>query len=122
MTGKTGEAGERTALKYLKKQGMKIREKNFRAVRGEIDIIGQEGNTLVFVEVKTNYFSQDVPPELRVNTAKQRQVGKIARAYIQETGLYSMDCRFDVVGVILGDGGKRRVTHVKNAFWLPGNV
>jgi putative endonuclease len=122
MTKVTGEKGERIACKYLKKSGIKILERNYRAVRGEIDIVGRDDDCLVFIEVKTNSTPSNIPPELRVNTAKQKQIGKIARAYLQEKEQYDIDCRFDVIGVTIEEDGKAVVNHIKNAFWLPGNV
>ena len=122
MKKSTGSRGEKLARKYIKKQGMKILETNYRARRGEIDIIAQEDGQIVFIEVKTNDASSKVSPELRVNPAKQRQIGKIARAYLQKTGKHGIDCRFDVIGVVLHDKGKHEITHIRDAFWLPGNV
>jgi len=122
MKKSTGSRGEKLARKYIKKQGMKILEANYRALRGEIDIIAQEDGQIVFIEVKTNDAGSNVSPELRVNPAKQRQIGKIARAYLQKTRKHGIDCRFDVIGVILHDKGKHEITHIRDAFWLPGNV
>ena len=119
MTKRTGEAGEKIAAKYLKKQGFKILTTNYRAMRGEIDIIARDAGTLVFVEVKTNRTGSEVPPEVRVNLTKQKQIGKIAQAYIQKTRSGSYDCRFDVVGVTLSDKGKHEISHIRDAFWLP---
>lgn len=122
MKKSTGNLGEKLARKYIKKQGMKILETNFRALRGEIDIIAQEDGRIVFIEVKTNNADSGVAPELRVNPTKQRQIGKIARAYLQYTGKSGRDCRFDVIGVVLQDKGKHEISHIRDAFWLPGNV
>ncbi len=121
MTRITGEKGEKTACKYLKKNGIKILERNFRAVRGEIDIIGLDDDCLVFIEVKTNSTPSEIPPELRVNTAKQKQIAKIARAYLQKTEQYEIDCRFDVIGITFGESGTPEISHIKNAFWLPAD-
>ncbi|MCP4724727.1 MAG: YraN family protein [bacterium] len=122
MTRITGEKGEKIACKYLKKIGIKILERNYRAVRGEIDIIGQDEDCLVFFEVKTNSAPSDIPPESRVNTAKQKQIGKIARAYLQNTEQFDKDCRFDVIGITMVESEKPVISHIRNAFWLPGNV
>lgn len=118
MRKTTGDIGEKLAGKYAKKQGMKIIERNFRALRGEIDIIAVEDDQLVFIEVKTNKQGGSVPPENRVNISKQKQIGKVAQMYLQQTGKTGMDCRFDVIGVILSDNGDYEISHIKNAFWL----
>jgi len=122
MLKKTGDRGEKYALKYLKKNGFKIVETNYRALRGEIDIIAREGDTLVFIEVKTNSASGAIPPEMRVNTAKQNQIGKIARAYLQDSKEEPPDCRFDVIGVILQGERDYKISHIRDAFWLQRNV
>ena len=118
MKKTTGNIGEKLARKYAKKQGMKIIEKNYRALRGEIDIIAVEDDQLVFIEVKTNKQGNKVPPENRVNSAKQKQIGKVAQMYLQQSGKTGMDCRFDVIGVVLSENGGHEISHIKNAFWL----
>ena len=101
---------------------MKILRKNYRALRGEIDIIAQENGRIVFIEVKTNSAANKVSPGLRVNTAKQKQIGKIARTYLQYSGKTGTDCRFDVISIVLHEDGRHEITHIRNAFWLPRNV
>ncbi len=116
MTKELGEKGENIACRFLKKKGIKILEKNYKAIRGEIDIIGMDKECLVFVEVKAGGHYDGLPPEIRVNSAKQRQIGKIAQAYLQETKTYDTDCRFDVVSVIFSDSKNYTVKHFENAF------
>ena len=122
MSKTLGECGEKIARKYAKKAGMKILENNYRAVRGEIDLIDQDNEQIVFIEVKTNSTANPVPPENRVNSAKQRQIGKIARAYLQNTGKTECDTRFDVMGITLLDNGDCKISHIRDAFWIPGDV
>lgn len=118
MLKRIGDAGEKAAVRYLRKQGCKILEKNFRAVRGEIDIIARDGDTLVFVEVKTNSEPGTIAPEFRVNQAKQQQIGKIAQAYLNSNFEVLPDCRFDVIGVTLQESRSPEISHIRNAFWL----
>lgn len=118
MKKTTGNFGEELAAKYVKKQGMKILERNFRTVRGEIDIVAKDDDQLVFIEVKTNRRGNSVAPELRVNVTKQKKLGKMAQQYLQNTSTTDTDCRFDVIGVILNEKGKHDISHIRNAFWL----
>ncbi len=122
MSKNLGRNGEKIARKYAKKAGMKILETNCRAVRGEIDLIARDKEQIVFIEVKTNSAANPVPPESRVNSAKQRQIGKIARAYLQYTGKTECDTRFDVMGITFLDNGDYEVSHIRDAFWIPGDV
>ncbi len=77
-----GKNGEDIATEYLKKNGYKIIERNFRRPWGEIDIIAREKDgTLVFVEVKTLKEKGDLMPEDNLTVAKSKKFKKIANAY-----------------------------------------
>lgn len=67
-----GRIGEIKAARYLKKQGMKILERNFRSLRGEVDIVAEDGDTLVFVEVKSRSSETYGQPAEAVTAFKQR--------------------------------------------------
>ena len=73
-----GERGENVAAKFLRNQGYKILERNYRTSVGEIDIIARDGKTLVFVEVKTRAYD-DPTPEEQVNDVKMHQNTKAAK-------------------------------------------
>ncbi|MFH1941200.1 MAG: YraN family protein [bacterium] len=112
-----GKRGEDEAVRYLKSKDYGIVERNFRAERGEIDIIAKDGDTLVFVEVKTKAHEGFGEPEDWVDRRKQEQIGKVAMRYLQDKNLCGVDCRFDVVSVILKDGMKE-IRHLEDAFWM----
>jgi putative endonuclease len=112
-----GRAGETMAARYLQKKGFRILFRNYRALGGEIDMIARDGSTLVFIEVKTKAHSGFGAPETWVNRKKQRQIGKIAQAYLHRRQLDDEDCRFDVIGVEWS-GGEWRIHHITDAFWL----
>jgi putative endonuclease len=112
-----GRNAEAEAARHLEAKGHVILERNFRAVRGEIDLITRDGNVLVFVEVKSGTSGRFGAPEERVTWRKQRQIGKVALAYITDRGLGQSDCRFDVVAVSRS-GGRSDIRHIENAFWL----
>ena len=111
-----GPHGEDVAVTFLQKQGIEILQRNYRCPRGEIDVVAREGSTLVFVEVKTATTGEFGPPEGWVDSRKQRQVGRIAAAYLQEHRVADTDCRFDVVTVM----GRQdpSINHIRNAFWI----
>ena len=111
-----GARGEDMASAYLRKRGMSILQRNYRHGYGEIDIVAREGKTLVFVEVKTASTEDYGPPEGWVDERKQRQIAKMAAAYLQEHGIRDTDCRFDVVTVNAMNNNK--INHIENAFWI----
>src|SRR5215203_1630110 len=88
-----GERGENVAAKFLRNQGYKILERNFRTSLGEIDIIARDGRTLVFVEVKTRVYD-DPAPEENVNAHKQHQITKSAKMYLGRFGMPQPPARF----------------------------
>src|SRR4051812_28242317 len=81
-----GDRGENMAAKYLRNQGYKIICRNFRCDLGEIDIVARDGQTLVFVEVKTRAYD-DPTPEEQVNATKQHQITKAAKFYLGRYGV-----------------------------------
>ena len=95
------KTGESLAVVHLKARGYKILAQNYRAVRGEIDIIAQDGDWIVFVEVKTRRSLKFGAPQAAVTTQKQRQISKVALVYLQTKNLLNAPCRFDVIAVHL---------------------
>jgi len=110
-----GERGENVAAKYLRNQGDKILERNFRTAVGEVDIIARDKKTLVFVEVKTRAYD-DPTPEEQVNEAKQHQITKAAKMYLSRYGQSPPPARFDVVAVVWPAGQSPSIRHIENAF------
>ena len=106
-----GRKGEKLVADYLKKQGCKILEKNYRTPFGEADIIVEDGEEIVFVEVKTRTSDSYGQPSEAVGRDKQRRYRRIAECFWLQTGK-EPNARFDVVEV-WADG---RIEHIKNAF------
>ncbi len=106
-----GTKGEKLALKYLKKQGCKLIERNYRTPFGEADLIVRDREEVVFVEVKTRTTEEYGLPSEAVDKEKQRRYYRIAQCYWKRTQV-EPNARFDVVEVY-GDG---RIEHIKNAF------
>ncbi|PIV21224.1 MAG: YraN family protein [Deltaproteobacteria bacterium CG_4_8_14_3_um_filter_45_9] len=112
-----GKKGEEAALRFLKKRGYRIIEKNYVCKMGEMDIIAREKDTLVFVEVKTRTSTLFGPPQLAVNSSKQRQLSKVALNYLNEKRLKDVKARFDVVAILLGQKGEE-IELIRDAFDL----
>jgi putative endonuclease len=113
-----GITGEKTARKYLKKQGLKILDVNFRVKLGEIDIIAQEKDTLVFVEVKSAMNTAFGNPLEWIPEWKQRRIIRVSQLYMLNKGLHGRThVRYDVVSV----DPDRNVCHVRDAF-RPGSA
>ena len=112
-----GRRGEELALCFLKKSGYKIIERNYVCKMGEMDIIAQEKDTLVFVEVKTRTSMDFGPPQLAVNPTKQMQLSKVALNFLKEKRLEDVKARFDVVAIVLKPTGEE-VELIKDAFDL----
>ena len=111
-----GRWGEEQAAAFLKKERYKILKMNFRCPLGEIDIIAREKKTLVFIEVKTRTRKDFAKPVEAVTPHKMRQICKVARYYLQQSGLRDIDCRMDVVSVEPHAGGKSTIELIKDAF------
>ena len=109
--------GESLAVKHLKARGCEILAQNYRARRGEIDIVVQDGEFTVFVEVKTRRSLRFGLPQAAVTLQKQRQISKVALAYLQSHNLLDAPCRFDVVAIHLSPQLELlRLEQIENAF------
>lgn len=115
-----GRRGEDAAVQYLQERDYTILERNFRAERGEIDIIARENETLIFVEVKSAKSRAFGDPEDRVNLQKQRQIAKVAAAYLIMMDAEDADCRFDVIAVQFHQNGYT-VNHLIDSFCFDGD-
>jgi len=115
-----GAKGEKIARQFLQKAGYKILETNWRGGLGEIDLIAEEGDNLVFIEVKTRSSTDRGHPFESIGSRKQRQLIKAAREYLGKHGFEERYCRFDAVSVLHGDG-EPQLELIKNAFELDGD-
>lgn len=114
---KLGEKGEALAAWYLRKNGYKIIEQNYRSQLGEIDIIAKEKKTIVFVEVKSRKSVRYGSPKWAVTPRKQRKISMVALHYLKSTRQTGVKARFDVVA-ITANRDEPRIEVVKNAFDL----
>ena len=109
-----GQKGEELAVKYLRKKGYKIIKQNYKTKIGEIDIIANDGGTLVFVEVKTRESIAYGMPFEAVNSYKRRKIANVALLYLKKIKEVP-PCRFDVVSLYY-DHGKPEFKLIKDAF------
>lgn len=110
---KFGKVGEKIAQDYLKNNGYEIIETNFYTKKGEIDIISQKDNCLVFVEIKTRHNLEYGTPAMAVNFTKKMHIKNSTKIYIHMNKLYGCNVRFDVIEVIIKNG-KCKINHIKN--------
>lgn len=115
-----GKKGEEIAVAYLKKEGYKILELNWRYGHKEIDIIARNGEEIVIVEVKTregDYFEE---PWEAVSLQKIRNIVEVAEAYLIGKKI-DLETRFDVISIIFSDDVNYELTHFPGAFIPPVN-
>jgi putative endonuclease len=110
----TGKQGEEVAAAYLTGQGYKLLCRNWRCQVGELDLVVEDGERLVFVEVRTRRGVRFGTPEESITAAKQARLIELAQRYLQETDSLDQPWRIDVVTVKLGPG-LPDVNHIKNA-------
>jgi putative endonuclease len=107
-----GKEGEKAAVKFLKKRGYRIIEKNYRNKSGEIDIVAEQDQVLVFVEVKSRTDGKYGEPLEAVTPHKQRKIGQVAKGFMVQHRIQNRDCRFDVVG-IRGDPSQSKTWEIE---------
>ena len=112
-----GKKGETLAEEYLKRQSFLILERNYRYGHKEIDLIGKDGNTIVFIEVKTGRSKSFGAPEWWVTLRKQKNLIEAASDFIQKKNITDCDFRFDVLTIRYEKGGEI-IDHIKNAFMV----
>jgi len=112
----TGIRGEKLARDFLKKQGYRILETNYRCPRGEIDIVAQHKDYLVFVEVRTKKSLEFGSPEESITLAKKERLKTVASHYQQTHNDLPTLWRIDVVVIELDQRGKLlRIELIENA-------
>ncbi len=117
-----GEQGEKLAASHLRKQGYRILARRYRprGRRGDIDLVAREKDVLVFVEVKTRGSEEFGRPLDAVREDKRRHLRRAALEYLRRLGNPNLCFRFDVVEVVLDEGGRNasEIRLVRNVFDL----
>lgn len=100
----TGRAGEELAAAFLREKGFRIVEINYRCQGGEIDLICEDRQTLVFVEVKTRSATRRGEPGEAITRSKRARLVKAAARYLTSKKLWEKPCRFDLVSILFLTG------------------
>ncbi|WP_243310765.1 YraN family protein [Fundidesulfovibrio agrisoli] len=110
-----GREGEDAAESLLRRAGMRVLERNFRCRTGELDLVCQHGDTIVFVEVKTRGLGSLGSGTDAVDGRKRGKLIRAASEFLSARGWWERPCRFDVVSVV-SDGERLTAEHVPDAF------
>ena len=116
---KLGSWGEEQASQFLQDKGYQILTTNYRSSYGEVDIVAQDGNELVFVEVRTRRSEKFGAPEESLSKAKVQRLVNTCQDYLQNTAREDTSWRLDLVCLYLGQGRQvRRIQHLEHAVQL----
>ena len=111
-----GRRGEDLAQRYLQRQGYTIVSRNYsnRSGPGEIDIVARDGDTVVFVEVKTRLSAEFGAPERAIDREKEEAVWRTARDYCRRADVDPRLLRFDLVTVVAEE--PPRIRHFRGSL------
>lgn len=113
-----GKYGESIANSYLRDLGFSILEENFRNRFGEIDIIANKNNLLIFVEVKTRFSKSYGTPSESVTKSKQQNIIKLSKYFLLKKRTLNYYIRYDVIEILLNSKDENyKITHIENAFY-----
>jgi putative endonuclease len=112
-----GKRGEDYAARYLIDHGYALRARNWRCPVGEIDLVAEQSDRLIFVEVRTRRGDRLGTPEESITPAKRAKLIAAAQTYLAEHGQTDWDWRIDVVAIEIGSRGEvKRCTVIENAI------
>lgn len=117
---KFGDFGEKLAENFLIQKGYKILEKNYRVKNiGEIDIVCEEKNRLIFVEVKTRNVKRQTnfPIEYSINSKKRTNLKRICNIYLNDKQCFTKDWQVDAIFIKFYDSGNHSIDHLENILW-----
>ena len=118
MSKKLGSLAEDLAETYFREHGYIVLGRNFRAGPGEIDLVLEKDDTVIFVEVKARRSLKYGLPQEAVTTSKQQTIRRVAEAYLQKNKRAGSEIRFDVMAITFSgrDGMKASFEHIPFAF------
>lgn len=109
-----GKYGEDLAVKHLLQIGYKIKARNVRYGKEEIDVVAETADRLVIVEVKTRQTAEIGAPWMAVTRKKQRHLIRCAHQYVVDQDL-NVDVRFDIISIV-HNSFRTDVEHIEDAF------
>ncbi len=117
QTKKLGILGEQVAADYLQKKGYRIIDRNYRCRNGEIDLVAEQSEYLVFVEVKSRYDGKsNINPLISMTKAKCNRLRLLGKIYLAKNDFRKKQPRFDVIGIKFRDEKDYTIEHIENAF------
>jgi putative endonuclease len=111
-----GRQGEDAAERLLQDKGLRVLERNLRLGRLELDLVCEDGDTLVFVEVKTRAEGSLATPAEGLTAQKRSRLLRAAQAYLSRHDLWHRPCRLDLVAVLFRAGRLHHIEHTPDAF------
>ncbi|MDD5727500.1 MAG: YraN family protein [Victivallales bacterium] len=118
-----GAKGEKIASRLLRQKNYSILCRNFKVKSGEIDLVARDGETLVFVEVKTRHARTNTRHYLRpaenLSARQKERIYRAAQSYLAAIGNPAVTYRFDLVEVILSPFELQALRHWENNFSRP---
>jgi putative endonuclease len=111
-----GQEGEAEAERYLRRKGYRILARNVRSPLGELDLVAEDGQTLVFIEVKARRTGGFGGAIHAVHRQKQQKLVRLASQFLAQRHWIERSCRFDVVLLEATETAAFRVEHIQNAF------
>ena len=113
-----GDEGEEIAVEHLVEKGYEIIDRNYRFRKGEIDIVAKDPDNgfTVFIEVKSKKNLEFGDPVYSVTKNKMKQIKRMAELYLYDKEIAEIECRFDVITVLLRGKQKPIIEHYENAF------
>ena len=112
-----GHAYEKVAEQFLINKGLAIKTRNYHTKKGEIDLIMQDGSTIVFIEVRFRKMSFYGTPEETITKSKQSKIIFCAKHYLAKFKLWNLDARFDVITIKPSQTNKLEINWIKSAFY-----
>lgn len=116
MRKKLGRQGEDRAVAWLKKNGYRILDQNYYTRYGELDVICEKNQEIIFVEVKTRRSDRYGSPEEAVTYRKIQHMKHAALLYLNEKNVPCRGLRFDVIAIRMSADGNEVINHIENAF------
>ena len=111
-----GQNGEQLAVQYLLKRGYTILGTNWHCAHGELDIIAQQGEMIVFVEVRTRHANSSEPAFASITPSKETKLMKSAYMYLADHDLSEQAWRIDVIAIGVPRSGAPIVDHTEDAL------
>ena len=115
-----GKRGELEAERFYLKRGYWVIDRGFGKKTGEIDLIASDGQSVIFVEVKTRTSDSAGDPSEAVDEVKQRHITQTARLFAIKNQLENSPIRFDVIAIVWPENEAARISHFPNAFDATG--